>query len=93
MATLTIHESTFQKLQQRAANQKISVDVLAESILQQSVASSMNDRPSDDEIERRIAALAALDRLVEERAIRYPPGFVLDDSRETIYGGPDGRGE
>ena len=27
---------------------------------------------------------------VQKRAHRYPPGFVLDDSRESIY---EGRGE
>ena len=32
-----------------------------------------------------LAELEAWKRDAESRAGRYPPGFVLDDSRETIY--------
>ena len=39
------------------------------------------------------AAMAELEREARSRSDRYPPGFVVDDSRETIYfGGPEGRG-
>jgi hypothetical protein len=42
-----------------------------------------------DETERmaRLAALAEWIRIAQERAGRYPPGYVVDDSRESIYEG------
>ena len=37
--------------------------------------------------EGRRIALNEWMTLVRQRADRYPPGFVADDSRESIYGG------
>lgn len=38
--------------------------------------------------EEWLAEMEAWKRDAHSRADRYPPGFVLDDSRETMYFGP-----
>ncbi len=93
MATLTLNisDAAYRQLERRAANEKLSVDLLVESLIQRSLPDE--DRVSQEEIERKLAMLDEQADRASKRAHLYPPGFKLDDSRETIYGGPDGRGE
>ena len=74
MPNVTIPEDTFRRLAERAAAINISVDDLVKPAL---------DRLA--EAGTTTAELEAWKRDAESRAGRYPPGFVLDDSRETIY--------
>lgn len=50
--------------------------------------------PSRAEIDRRLAAFDAYVTSMREWGEKnLPPGHVVDDSRESIYGGPEERGE
>jgi hypothetical protein len=61
-----------------------AVRTLVEALRQQEIA---QPPISSDEWRRRLDAYL---QEVASRADRYPPGFVVDDKRETIY---EGRGE
>lgn len=94
MATLQLNlsDSLFSQLQRRASEAKVSVEILAAEILARGAAPSSDDL-SEEEIARRLALLDDSFALSNNRADRYPQGFKLDDSRETIYAGPESRGE
>jgi hypothetical protein len=63
-----------------------AVRTLVEALRQQA-GSTAPTSPSGDDWRRLFDAYL---RQVAARASRYPEGFVVDDSRETIY---EGRGE
>jgi hypothetical protein len=87
MPHITVPEETFQRLSARAAALAISVEDLVQPVLEriaESGTSSLQPTvPLTGDAWR--AELEAWKRDAESRADRYPPGFVLDDSRETSY--------
>ena len=90
MATINVRDETYQRLARRAADQKMTVQDLVEPILDH--LAGQVEATSTDVItasERR-KALDEWMTIVRNRASRYPSGFVVDDSRESIYAG---RGE
>jgi hypothetical protein len=86
MPHLTVPEDTLQRLDARAAALNISVADLARPALYQLAATGT----CAPELLLPLAGhawhaeLDAWKRDTESRAGRYPRGFVLDDSRETI---------
>jgi hypothetical protein len=83
MATIHVRDETYRRLVQRAADQKTTVDALVQPVLDSFAA------PASSPDERR-KSLGAWMALVQKRSHRYPIGFQVDDSRESIYAG---RGE
>ena len=85
MPYLTVPEKTFRRLAARAAALNISVDDLVKPALDW-LAETVTPEPSPPLTgDAWLAELEAWKRDAESRAGRYPPGFVLDDSRETLY--------
>jgi len=87
MPHVTVPEDTFQRLSARAATLNISVDDLVKPALDRLAETGTSTLepllPLTGDAWR--AELEAWKRDAKSRADRYPPGFVLDDSRETIY--------
>ncbi len=88
MPNLMIPEETFQRLAERAAALNISVDALVESAV--NYVAKYGPYPPDPPPpltgDAWQANWEAMKQEAESRADRYPPRFVVDDSRETIYG-------
>jgi hypothetical protein len=88
MPHVTVPEDTFQRLSARAAALNISVDDLVKPALDR-LAETGTSAPEPPSLPLTGDAwrteLEAWKRDAESRADRYPPGFVLDDSRETLY--------
>jgi hypothetical protein len=87
MPNVTVPEDTFRRLSERAAALNISVDELVRPALDRLAEAGT---PSPESLlpltgDAWRAELEAWKRDAESRAERYPLGFVLDDSRETIY--------
>ncbi len=87
MPSINLLEDTFRRLAERAAANNISVDDFVTSVLDRlaEVGRSAPEPPIPLIGDAWQAELEAWKRDAESRAGRYPPGFVLDDSRETIY--------
>jgi len=87
MPHLTVTEDTFRRLAARAAALNISVDDLVQPALDRlaETGTSPPEPPLPLTGDAWHAELNAWKRDAESRTGRYPPGFVLDDSRETIY--------
>jgi hypothetical protein len=87
MPQVTVPEDTFERLSLRAAALNISVDDLVKPALERlaECGASAPEPPLPLTGDAWRAELEAWKRDAESRADRYPPGFVLDDSRETIY--------
>ncbi len=87
MPHLTVPEDTFRPLAARAAALNITVDALVQPALDRLAETGTS--PAEPSLplngDAWHAELNAWKRDAESRAVRYPPGFVLDDSRETIY--------
>jgi hypothetical protein len=90
MPSVTIPPDVFERLEKRAAALNITVEQLIVPLLDRG-ADSGPDGPeppkaevSSDEWKKKFDAWMAD---VKARAQRYPPGFVMDDSRESIYRG------
>jgi hypothetical protein len=87
MPSISVTEDTFHRLSNRAAALHISVDELVGPVLDRLAeddASSPNPAlPLEGDA--WLDELEAWKRAVAIRAHRYPPGFVVDDSRETMY--------
>ena len=91
MATLNIDDDTYQRLARQAAAQHTSVEEFVGPALEKlaQTAPGQAEAPEPAPAKREKALNALLAR-AQERADRYPPGFIVDDSRESIY---EGRGE
>ena len=84
MATITIPDPTYRRLQAASAARGLSVDKYLEEVTAREAAP-----PSDSE--KQLAALESFsDGMVAWTSKHLPPGHVVDDSRETIC---EGRGE
>ena len=88
MPQLTVPEDTFRRLSARAAALNVSVDDLVKPALDRLAETGATARRANASADRRRVARRA--RCLEAGRARagpdrYPPGFVLDDSRETIY--------
>jgi hypothetical protein len=81
--TLDINGETYERLARKAAARNTTVDRLVQPMLEQLA----EDEPSTQD---RRQALDNWMFLVQQRMNRYPKGFLVDDSRETIY---EDRGE
>ncbi len=82
MPQVTVPEHTFQRLAAKAAALNITVDDFVQSTLDQ-LAQADTTEPLTGEAWQ--AELNAWKRDAQSRAGRYPPNFVLDDSRERLY--------
>ena len=91
MPSLTIPDELFQRLAKRASALHVTVEQLIAPLLDLAAENggkggpvpSPTAAPWDDWKIKFDAWMGE----VQGRAPRYPPGFVLDDSRETIYEG------
>jgi hypothetical protein len=87
MPQVTVPEETFRRLAERAAALHVSVEDLVRPVLERLAETG----PAPAELPLPLtgdawrAELEAWKRDAKSRAGRYPPGFVLDDSRETMY--------
>ena len=88
MPQVTVPEETFRRLSERAAALNVSVDSFILPALERLIHEPEASR-SDTQLPLTGDAwqkeFEAWRRDAENRAGRYPPGFVLDDSRETMY--------
>jgi hypothetical protein len=91
MATLNIQDSVYHRLAQRAAARHTSVEEYLKQLLEKlaEMPPAQEDAPEHTASERG-KAFQELLSMVRENAQRFPPGFIVDDSRESIY---RGRGE
>ena len=87
MASVTVSEDTFRRLAAQAAALNVSVDDLVQPALDrlaETGASALEPSlPLTGDAWQ--LELESWKRDATTRAERYPAGFVLDDSRETIY--------
>jgi hypothetical protein len=91
MPSVSIPDEVFERLARRAAALNVTVEQLIAPLLSFAAenhgsgkaAASPSDVPFDDWKKQFDAWMAD----VQGRARRYPPGFVMDDSRESIYHG------
>ena len=90
MPHLTIADEVFERLAKRAAALNVTVEQLVAPLLDLAAesgnghsAASSTEAGFDEWKETFDAWMAD----VQARAHRYPPGFALDDSRESIYQG------
>jgi hypothetical protein len=86
MPSVVIPEDTFRRLAERAAALNMSVDDLVKPALDR-LAESEALTPASTPLtgDAWHAELETWTRDAEGRAGRYPAGFVLDDSRDTLY--------
>jgi hypothetical protein len=85
MASLIIPDQTYEKLVAIAAKTGTSPETLALQEIEKLIVTKAAERPYPTPEERK----AAMDRIAafaKANAHKYPPGFEVDDSRETIYG-------
>lgn len=92
MATVNISDDTYRRLVRRAAARNLSVQALVEPLLDrlgaaETEATDPNTIPYE-EWRKRFEGMIADAQAWSERNL--PPGFVVDDSRESIY---EDRGE
>lgn len=88
MPHVNIPEETFRRLATKAASLSISVEDLVKPALDQ-LAETEDSAPETSLPLTGDAWLAELDawkRDAESRGNRYPRGYILDDSRQSIYG-------
>lgn len=87
MPHLTVPEDTFRRLAARAAALEISIDDLVRPVLDRlaEAGGPAREPPPPLTGDAWLAELEAWKRDAEDRSGRYPLGFVLDDSRETIH--------
>lgn len=91
MPTLTVSNEIYDRLAKRAAVLDLTVEQLVAPLLELAAIGKGNSQPAvsasescfDDWKQNFDAWMAD----VQGRAHRYPPGFVMDDSRASIYEG------
>jgi hypothetical protein len=89
MPTLTIPDAVFERLAKRAAQLNVTVAQLIAPLLDMAAESNDPGHPTTAPTAVRFAEwknrFDAWMAEVQARVNRYPPGFVMDDSRESIY--------
>ncbi len=83
MATLTIDNEIYERLFKKAEERQTSVDALVTPVLEQLAQNS----PS---VEERNRAFAEWIEMSKKHSATLPPGHLVDDSRESIYGNRGG---
>jgi hypothetical protein len=79
------------RLRERAAASGKDVPTLVREAVEEKLSSTPETQPANTmSNEQWLAEFNAWMREVTSRARNYPPGFLVDDSRESIY---EGRGE
>jgi hypothetical protein len=88
MSSISIPDELFTRLASRAAEQNVTVEQLVtpllESIAKSDSKGQINGASPFSEWKKNFEAWMAN---VHARSNRYPPGFVMDDSRDSIYAG------
>ena len=87
MPSFTIPDETFNQLAKRAASLNVTVEQLIQRLAAESAANEQAIAPPVPTFEEWKKKFDAWMADVQARADRYPPGFVLDDSRESMYEG------
>jgi hypothetical protein len=89
MATLNIRDDAYERLARKAAARNTTVENFVEPLLDRTAetepASAIHHALRTD-AEREKAFIEWMTH-VQTRASRYPAGFAVDDSRESIYEG------
>jgi hypothetical protein len=86
MAMIEIPNEIYERLARRAADEHTSVEDIIAPLLDRFAsegAGTRSDAPSS--LEDRIRAFDEWMNIVGDRAERYPAGYIVDDSRESIY--------
>ncbi|MDB5330200.1 MAG: hypothetical protein JWP03_1351 [Phycisphaerales bacterium] len=79
MTTVTIEDSTYQKLRALAAARGLSLDALLNAI------AGLN-APVEPDSTRQLAALESFSNGMKASINSHlPPGHIADDSRESVY--------
>jgi hypothetical protein len=84
MATVHVSDDTFRRLAERARALNITVEDLVGPALDQLTQNGSAAVPLTGEAWQR--EFDAWTREIENRAARYPPGFRVQDDRDSIYG-------
>jgi hypothetical protein len=84
MPSVTIPDETFERLAKRAAALGLTVEQLILKLATESDGNGHPTAPHFDDWKKQFDKWMAD---VQGRAHRYPSGFVMDDSRESIYEG------
>lgn len=90
MAEITVPEDLFRQLSEQARSMNRSVEeyVLPSLRMLDLHGEPLTEwKPLTDEVWEH--EMEEWDRDIEARADRYPPGFLVDDSRELMYFGKD----
>jgi len=84
MPSLTLPEEMFERLTKRAAALNVTIEELVTPLLDLAANSDANGNSglSFDDWRKQFDGWMAQ---VQARVNRYPPGFMMDDSRESIY--------
>ena len=89
MATLNIKDDTYERLVRKAVAQNTTVENFVEPLLDRLAETEPASaiQPAMRSAAEREKGLAEWTAQVQKRAGRYAAGFVVDDSRESIYEG------
>lgn len=94
MSTLTIPDDTYQLLAQLAAKRHLAIDHLIAELVVRSAAEQATPEAAEQPAvlagDAWVRKFEEVNRAVQADAARYPAGFRLDDSRETMYQGREG---
>lgn len=87
MPRVTVPEVVYQRLAARAAALHVSIDDLVQPALDRlaEAADSAAEPPPTLTGDAWLAEIDAWKQDAERGSGRYPPGFILDDGRETLY--------
>ena len=89
MPSVTISDEMFDQLAKRDGSLNVTVEQLIAPLLDLAAADAGigHPAPTQASFESREKKFDAWMMEVQARADRYPTGFVMDDSRESIYEG------
>jgi sugar-specific transcriptional regulator TrmB len=82
MATITIADDVYARIESKAAKLSTTVDQYLETILKDATA---DNTPQVLTGEARKKVLQEIDDFIKSQADAYPSGFQVDDSRDSIY--------
>ena len=89
MPSLTISDEVFERLTKRAAALNVTVEELIAALLRLAAEGAnpghLKGSPTEAPFAVWKKTFDAWMADIQARANRYPPGFVMDDSRESIY--------